>query len=331
MDKEETYHWPAIAKDRAEEEQQLEEVIAELDALALEDEPKHERIEEAGSEKKLTKRGRKSKKYLSNKSASTADAARAALLSMKTEFSGPFSKIDLYKFTSTFFPHKRPLPYSRLPPLLKLECCQWVLHNHPDETAKPYPVVFLLSPELQALDDAYLRKKIQRKLKEALGATPLYWMTTEYKNYAEKQLKHLNFEILLYPNEQSKVERALQELSGLYAIDTATNKPIRNADGTKKKRAIITRVVDFPIDSRAREARLRGEFYAVYNWPGYATKQFKARVRARDHSKRLLTANTEHSEKQGELLYYISAELNKLAAEFYAANIYGKPTAVSHR
>jgi hypothetical protein len=312
-DNEESCHWAEIAEAGAEEVRQQGEAP---DALAL---------------KKLTKRGRKSKKYLSNKSASTADAARAALLSMKTEFSGPFSKIDLDQFTSTFFPHKRPLPYSRLHPLLKLECCQWVLHNHPDEAVRPYPAVFLLSPELQALDDAYLRKKIQRKLKEALGATPLYWMTTEYKNSAEKQLKHLNFEILLYPGEQDKVKLALERLSGLYAIDPATNKPILNADGTKKKRAGLTHAVNFPTDSRAKEARLRGEFYAVYNWPSYAAKQFKARQRARDHSKRLLTANTEHSAKQGEPLYYVSAELNRLAAEFYAANIYGKPTAVSHR
>jgi hypothetical protein len=310
-DNEESCHWTGITEARAEEERQLEEVIAELNALALE---------------KLPKRGRKSKKYRSIKSAAIADAARAALLSMKTEFSAPFSKIDLDKFTSIFFPHKRPLQYSRLPPILKLECCQWVLHNYPDKAAKPYPIVFLLSPALQALDDAHLKKKIQRELKSVLGATPLYWMTTEYKNSAEKQLKHLNFEILLYPNEQGKVEQALRRLSGLYEIDPATNKPMLNAEGTKKKRAGLIHAVDFPVESRAREARLRGEFYAVYNWPSYATKQFKARVRARDHSKRLLTANTEHSAKQGEPLCYISAELNRLAAEFYTANIYSEST-----
>jgi hypothetical protein len=278
--------------------------------------------EDVDATKKLPKRGRSSKKYRAKKSAENAGVARDALLSMKVENTGHFSKIDLHKFTSVFFPDKYPLPYSRLPHILKLECCQWVLHNHPDKTAMPYPMVFLLSPELQALDDAYLKKKIQRELKSVLGDTPLYWITTEYKDSSERRLKHLNFEILLYPGEQDKVKQALQRLSGLYELDPATNKPLRNADGTKKKRAGIGHAVDFPIVSRNREARLRGEFYAVYNWPSYATKQFKSRERSRDPSKRLFTANTQHSEKQGEPFYCISARLNEMAMEFYNANIY---------
>jgi len=153
-------------------------------------------------------------------------------------------------------------------------------------------VVFQLSPKLRALDDSYLRKAIQRVLKTALDYTPLFWSTTEYKNSSEKKLKHLNYEIFLYPGEMKKVEPTLEKLSGLYEIDPTTNKPKINADGTKKKRIGLSYAVDFPasIDSRKEQAWLYGEFYSIYNWPGYCTKQFKSRVRARDPSKRLLVA-----------------------------------------
>lgn len=270
---------------------------------------------------KMPKRGRLGSKYRVKKRATSSAAARDATLLMKVEQSGRFSKKDLDKFITTFFPEKHPLPYSRLSPLLKLTCCQWTLHNHPEEGLRAYPIVFLLSPELQALNDSYLRKKIQRELKSVLGETPLYWYTIEYKNQSEEKLKHLNFEILLYPNEAHKVEETLKKLSGLYEIDPATNKAKINADGSKKQRKGLDYAVEFRNDKRLKLIEKHGEFYAVYNWPGYATKQFKSRARARDKTKPLLTANTRHSDKQDEKMYYISAQLNKMTSEFYSTKI----------
>lgn len=116
--------------------------------------------------------------------------------------------------------------------------------------------------ELQALDDSYLKIKIQRMLKATLRRPSqlplLYWLTTEYTAHTETRGKHLNGEILLYPNELKKCEMAFEKLFGLHDIDPITKKPILNADGTIKQKKGRRFAIDFPIKSRNDQIRMRG-------------------------------------------------------------------------
>lgn len=261
----------------------------------------------------LTKRGRKAKNYNKIKAVTNARLARDATLSMKTNNSGFFSKKDLTHFITTYFNEKTSIPYSRLSILNKILVCQWTLQNQPNTSAIPHPFVFRLSPELNAMSDSYLKKAIQRKLKDTFGITPLYWLTTEYDNQREECGKHLNGEILLHVGEREKCEQAFKELFGLHDIDPATKKPIINANGTIKQKKMLRFAIDFPIKSRRKQARLYGEFYSVYNWVSYGTKQFTKRWFARKY--------TNESVKGKEPFHYISAELNKQAAKLYNENI----------
>lgn len=262
---------------------------------------------------KLTKRGRTGKNFYRKKALINSGAARAGGLSMKTQNSGFFSKKDLLHFINTYFSEKTPMPYPRLGILSKLLVCQFALHNRPNQQAIAQPFVFRLSPELNAMSDSHLKKAIQRKLKKTLGETPLYWLTTEYDNQKETSGKHLNGEILLQPGELEKCKQAFKELFGLYCINPDTGKPRISADGTIRQKKGLRFAIDFPTQSRRNEARKHGEFYSVFNWVSYSTKQFTRRKFARTYAK--------ESAKVGEPFYYISAELNKLTAAFYANQI----------
>jgi len=262
---------------------------------------------------KLTKHGRTGKNFYRIKAIRNAGTARAITLSMKAQNSSFFSKKDITHFINTYFSEKTPIPYSRLSILNKILTCQWTLHNQPDSAAIAHPFVFRLSPELNAMSDSHLRKAIQRKLKDTFGATPLYWLTTEYDNQKEQYGKHLNGEILLQQGELKKCEQALKELFGLHCINPVTKKPRMNADGTIRQKKGLRFAVDFPIESRRNQARLYGEFYSVFNWVSYGCKQFTRRWFARKY--------TKESVKVKESFCYISADLNKLSKEFYNKSI----------
>ena len=267
--------------------------------------------------RKVTKRGRKRKNSRTIKAIRMSGAARSATLNMKIDKTGFFSKIDIDYFKLQFFPEKKQIAYSRLYPLSKVMCAQYVLHNHPDtitDKAQSYPFVFRLSPELNQLDHDYQIIKIRRKLSAVLNRSPLFWMITEYKTLQEIKGKHFNGEILLYPGELEKCEQLFKELFGLHNINPATNKSIRNADGTIKQKKCLRFAIRFPIASRYREIRNKGEFYAIYNWPSYASKWQSIR---RDERR------AGNSDKQGEGFYYITANLNKMASAFHAEHICG--------
>jgi hypothetical protein len=216
-------------------------------------------------------------------------------------------------FINSYFNEKKPAPYSRLSIHSKLLVCQFTLHNQPNELATAQPFTFRLSPELNAMSDSHLRKAIQRKLKDTFGKTPLYWLTTEYDNQKEEYGKHLNGEIFLQQGEREKCEKAFEELFGLHSVNPATNKPRMNADGTIRQKKGLRFAIDFPLDSRRTQTRLHGEFYSVYNWVSYSTKQFTRRRFARKY--------TKESVRVKEPFHYICAELNKLALIFYFENI----------
>lgn len=267
------------------------------------------------SQKKVTKRGRASQNFRKKKALKNASAARSATLNMKIDKTGFFSKKDLPYFITTFFPEAHPLPYSRLRPLPKLLVCQYVLHSQLENNLQSIPFVFRLSPELSQLEDSYLKKKIQRKLKTALQRAPLYWLTTEYDTMTETRGKHLNGEICLYPGEIEKCEQAFRELFGLHRINPDTNQLIRKADGSIRQKKGLRFAINFPIASRNKEAKNKGEFYAVYNWPSYAMKQ----VTFRNHERKAGRSN-----KKKELFHYVSDELNKMASSLYSECIYNK-------
>jgi len=262
---------------------------------------------------KLTKRGRAGKNFYRTKALRNACAARARTLSMKTQNQGFFSKKDITHFINTYFSEKIPVPYSRLSILNKMLVCQWTLHNQPDATAEAHPFVFRLSPELNEMSDSSLRQAIQRKLKHTFGITPLYWLTTEYDNHKERHGKHLNGEILLYPGQLEKCEQSFEKLFGLHWINPNTKKPRMNADGTIRQKKGLRFAIDFPIESRRNQARLYGEFYSVFNWVSYGTKQFTRRWFARKY--------TKESVRGKESFCFISSDLNNLSTQFYNENI----------
>jgi hypothetical protein len=265
------------------------------------------------SNQKLTNCGQTGNNFYRQKSIRSASTARAATLSMKAQNSGYFSKIDITHFINTYFSERTPVPYSRLSIHCKLLVCQWTLHSQPDTTAEAQPFVFRLSPELNAMSDSQLRQAIRRKLKDTFGIIPLYWLTTEYDNHQEQYGKHLNGEISLYPGQLEICKQAFKELFGLHWIDPDTKKPRMNADGTIRQKKGLRFAIDFPIASRRNQARLYGEFYSVFNWVSYGTKQFTRRWFSRKY--------TKESVKGNESFYYISADLNKQGAEFYNKNI----------
>jgi hypothetical protein len=262
---------------------------------------------------KVTNRGKTGKNFYRNKATTNASAARSVTLSMKTKNSGFSSKKDITHFIEIYFNEKTPAPYSRLSIHNKLLSCQWVLHNHPDIRAEAHPFVFRLSPELNAMSDSQLKQTIQRKLQDTFGTTPLYWLTTEYGNHKEQHGKHLNGEILLYPEQLKKCEFAFKELFGLHWVNPDTGRLRMNTDGTIRQKKGLKFAIDFPIESRRNQARLHGEFYSVFNWVSYGTKQFTRRWFARKY--------TKESIKQNESFVYVSAGLHQLSSSFYDENI----------
>jgi len=76
----------------------------------------------------------------------------------------------------------------------------------------------------------------------------------------------------------------------------------------------------FPTSSRANQVQKHGEFYAVYNWCGYATKE----------DTRLTFEQKLNNEVKKERLYSISSELNSEAKKFHESLMRNKvPTEIA--
>ena len=245
--------------------------------------------------KKVTNHDQKrEEKHLKRKVLSQR-VSRDAMLSMKLKKSTPFSKyigtpnnpLNTAQLKATFFSDKHPLKYSREHPLKKLIASQYILQSKQSETLKSFPFVFRLSHQLMKLDEAQLKRKIRAALKSVSGKIPLYWFTTEY-NVGGIRNRHINGEILINPTELPKLKKALTRLYG-------------------SSNAGVDHALRFPTGSRANQIQKHGEFYAVYNWCGYATKE----------NTRLTFEQKLNNEIKKERLYSISSELNSEAKKFH--------------
>lgn len=254
------------------------------------------------------------------KTRSMSELARDTTLSIKCGLSPLSVSIDLDTFTTGFFKEKHLPEYSRLNPLSKLLVCQYVLHTQLDNSLKPRPFVFRLPTELHSSNGSELNEKIQRKLSSELGRPPLFWTARENDGGLSKTITHLNGEILLYPGELKKCEQALVKLFRSFAPNTALNKGIQATDGTITAKPLPAyAIISFAktMASRKRWTAKLGEFYTVFNWPGYATKKELERNRERKIDAILKKQPNNDKEK----FHYISGELNRLATKFYIENI----------
>lgn len=215
--------------------------------------------------------------------------------------SGPFSNIDLYNTSPTdlptiktvFFNDKSPPDYNRDHWLRKLMVCQYVLQSEQTDSLKSYPFVLRFNHKDQQLEYDQLKRKIRDTLKKALGEVPLYWLHFEYNTKGKVNL-HCNGEILINPDLVDTLENALQ---GMYG---------RHNAGCHES-------IDFPMGSRQKTARQHGLFYAVYNWPGYGSKE------ERQLKKRFIERTAGFNLKSEDIKdgkhYAISAALNSKAKQ----------------
>ncbi|EIC29869.1 hypothetical protein [Methylomicrobium album] len=245
-----------------------------------------------GNDPKVTKKERRRAENRKKRAGANARLARAATLSMKVENSGHICKKDLSFFKATFF-NAKPLPYPRLNPLHKLLLCQFIMHARQDNM-QPTPFVFRLPLHLHGMDATALNKKLYRKLSDTLNRKPLLWTTREHENSLDKTITHINGEILLYPGELETVKHAFKEIFGVAA------KGVKHA-------------IRSPLTDRNKLIQQFGEFYTIYNWPGYATKQDWQRDMYRRRRK---IARQDYRPEVGKY-HYISQELNKMASGIY--------------
>ena len=263
---------------------------------------------------KVTVLNKKGSKYYKTQAHSNARHARARTLSIKTGNHTPICKKDLDTFTTTFFSNKTSIPYSRLQPLSKLLVCQFVLHNHNNHMIG-MPFVFRVALDQRDLSKESLNKMIQRRLSSCLNRPVLFWTTRENdgKNY-DKTVTHLNGEILIYQHEFENVRQAFRDI---YSHNQ--NKPTEAHDGTKPNKTMLPYAIRFPIAKRHKETAKHGEFYSVFNWVGYSTKQDQDRDRERFKCRIQKKPIPER-----ENFHYIQSDLNKLASQFYSENILKK-------
>lgn len=243
---------------------------------------------------KVTKKEPRGAENRKKRAASNSRLARAATLSLKVNKSPPICKKDLLTFKQTFF-NTKPLPFSRLNSLHKLLACQFTLHNQADNM-QPAPFVFRLPTNLHGTDSVELNKKLYRKLKSSLGRKPLFWTTREYDRGLDKTITHINGEILLHPGELEVVRKAFKDING-------SPKAIR-----------------FPLSTRNKLILMYGEFYAIYNWPGYATKQDWQRD-IYERKRRLLNQQITNDTQK---YHYISQDLSKISSNFYSKHIHNQ-------
>lgn len=252
------------------------------------------------------------------KSSATATAARSKLWSIYCGSAPICNTVNIPSFKQSFFPEKHPQDYSRLDALPKLLVCQYALHNQPDSSLKPYPFVFRLPTKLHGCNGSVLNKKIQRKLSSALDRTVLLWTTRENDGSRSCRIvTHINGEILINPDELPRVKKAFKEIFG--SIKKPPKKPTQPADATITSKDALPYAIRFPMGSRNRQAAKYGKFYSIFNWASYTTKQELDRKR-----ERFDCHIQKKQQPSDEKFHYISADLNKLAAEFYTANIKNK-------
>jgi hypothetical protein len=265
---------------------------------------------------------KKRRNYRKLKTQSTSRTARAATLSIKCKSStiqNVYVSIDLDTFKQTFFNTKHLPEYSRLPPHLKLLSAQFIIHNQQAHTnPTPFPFTYRYSFEQRKLSDKALNKKIQRKLSTALNRkTVLFWSTSEHETGRDKTLTHRHGEILLFPNELPICRQAFKELFGLYETDPITKQPVLNANGMKKAKPGLSHAIRFSMASRQQQAAHYGWLYAIYNWPGYSTKDNETRER---QQKLNMMHKISATEDKGNYCY-ISSNLKTLAEKLYGTSI----------
>jgi hypothetical protein len=258
-----------------------------------------------GNDQKVTKKERGPDENRKKRSGSNARLARAATLSMKINNTGHICKKDFSFFKATFF-NTKPLPYTRLNPLHKLLLCQFIMHTKQDNM-QPTPFVFRLPKHLHGMDATALNKKLYRKLSGTLNRKLLFWTTREHEDSLDKTITHLNGEILLYPGELETVKQAFREIFGV------TGKGVAHA-------------IRSPLTKRNKLIQQFGEFYAIYNWPGYATKQDWQRDMYRRRRK---IARQDYQAENGKY-HYISGELGEMASNFYSERILRKSDTKPH-
>jgi hypothetical protein len=105
---------------------------------------------------------------------------------------------------------------------------------------------------------------------------------------------------LLYPGELVTVKQAFREIFGV--TDKGVNHAIRS-----------------PLTKRNKLIQQFGEFYAIYNWPGYATKQDWQRDMYRRRRK---IAGQDCQSEIGKY-HYISQGLGKMASDLYSEHFEG--------
>lgn len=296
---------------------------AELDELLLgfnfDDRCKAEKQKLAHSSNKTYQKNKLTK------ATETARLARSSLLKIRGGLTPICNIVNTHSFIESFFNKKHQQNYDRLNPLMKMLTAQHMLHNQQDSNPTSYAFTFLLPTQLHGVNISTISKKIQRKLFPILKSNALMWTTAEYfgdgYRKLDKKITHINGEILLLPSDLPAVKRAFVQM-------------FRTAEKRKRNQAQATGgmistnpvpsdvIIKFPIQSRNLNTHLYGLLYSIYNWVSYSFKQDEER--ALDYRRTCFDCQIQKKPRplpDNEKFYYISKELNSMAAKFYNENI----------
>jgi hypothetical protein len=259
------------------------------------------------------------------KAAEQAQLARVSLLKIRGGLTPICNIVNTPSFIESFFNQKHQQDYYRLNPLMKLLIAQHMLHNQQDSMLTSYPFTFLLPEKFHGVNVSILNRKIQRRLFPILKSNASMWTTAEYfgNGYRklDKRITHINGEILLPPADLPAVKRAFVQI--FRSAEKRKRNQTQLTDGTISTKPVPSYVIiKFPIQSRNLNTHLCGKFYATYNWASYSFKQDDER--ALDYRRTRFDCQLQRKPLPAlnkEKFHYISEDLNKLAAEFYNANI----------
>lgn len=197
---------------------------------------------------------------------------------------------DRTALKGVFFDDRTPLEYSRDHPVRRLIIAQYLLQTMQTDSLKSVPFVIRFNTTDQQLELGKIKRKVRDALKSALGEVPHYWLHFEYANKGRYGL-HCNMEILINLAQLKKVRNALKQLYG------------RNTKG-------VDYAVRCPFGKRQSVSKRHGDFYAVYNWTGYSSKE-DIRIRfKRDFMKDPQISKGKH--------YSISQQLNSMAKALHS-------------
>ena len=208
--------------------------------------------------------------------------------------------ININEFKYYFFSEKST-DFSRLPSISKLLLSQFVLNNQLSEAGLiSIPFVYRYNLEQQTQTQQQINKKICRVLTDILQRNPLFWLYPEYDDKKTQILTHTNGEIVIYPHEFRKLIKAFLKIHGK-----------NNTDGTKNKNLQGNKIIKTLTPSRNKWAVKVSNFYSIYNWVAYSTKQQKEKriIHQLNAPKKIYTDKDK--------LYYISADLKKSATNLY--------------